>query len=204
MRNIDVGNSEYMSPKDVGDEMEQAVPSIADSSHDTSHLDIITNKGEENVTRESVEMTCESRNEPVQEGARMGNAVPSGTPVPTTRPLASEISGGKLAVASSLTSTPGASNGKKSDGRTPRARRREKVKITQISTRMRRLREAGRTGRWQDIGPIIDDMLTRKLVIDARPFTLAIKALGDSGQMKQALQLLEVGGRYCRGFPGAI
>lgn len=76
--------------------------------------------------------------------------------------------------------------------KTARALKREKVKMHQIVTRMRWLKEAGRSGRWQDVVPIIEDMLSRKLVLDARPFTLAIKALGDSRQTEQALDLLEV------------
>lgn len=40
--------------------------------------------------------------------------------------------------------------------------------------------------------PALEDMLSQGLVGDGRPFTVAIKALGDNGQTSRALRLLEV------------
>lgn len=47
--------------------------------------------------------------------------------------------------------------------------------------------------RWRDVLPALEDMLAQGLVGDGRPFTVAIKALGDNGQTSRALRLLEVG-----------
>ena len=48
--------------------------------------------------------------------------------------------------------------------------------------------------------PALEDMLAQGLVGDGRPFTVAIKALGDNGQTSRALRLLAVGGGGCHVF----
>lgn len=58
---------------------------------------------------------------------------------------------------------------------------------------MRRMTDAGMRGNWRDILPALEEMRTQGLVSDGRPYTVAIKALGDSGQTSRALRLLEVG-----------
>lgn len=40
--------------------------------------------------------------------------------------------------------------------------------------------------------PALKEMLGLGLVTDGRPYTVAIKALGDNGQTSRALELLEV------------
>lgn len=57
---------------------------------------------------------------------------------------------------------------------------------------MRRMADAGKRGKWRDVIPALDEMLERGFVRDGRPFTVAIKALGNSGQTTRALKLLEV------------
>lgn len=46
--------------------------------------------------------------------------------------------------------------------------------------------------RWRDVLPALEEMMAQGLVSDGRPFTVAIKALGDNGQTARALKLLEV------------
>lgn len=57
---------------------------------------------------------------------------------------------------------------------------------------MRRMTNAGKRGKWQDVLPALQAMRERGLVGDGRPYTVAIKALGDCGQTVRALKLLEV------------
>lgn len=45
---------------------------------------------------------------------------------------------------------------------------------------------------WRDVIPLLEEMLGQGLVTDGRPYTVAIKALGDNGQTARALELLEV------------
>ncbi|CAB1111239.1 unnamed protein product [Ectocarpus sp. CCAP 1310/34] len=56
---------------------------------------------------------------------------------------------------------------------------------------MRRMTEAGKRGRWRDVVPALEEMLNLGLVTDGRPYTVAIKALGDNGKAAEALKLLE-------------
>lgn len=46
--------------------------------------------------------------------------------------------------------------------------------------------------RWRGVMPALEEMLGLGLVTDGRPYTVAIKALGDNGQTARALELLEV------------
>ncbi|CAM9912015.1 unnamed protein product [Ectocarpus fasciculatus] len=58
---------------------------------------------------------------------------------------------------------------------------------------MRRMTEAGKRGsRWRDVVPALEEMRSLGLVTDGRPYTVAIKALGDNGRTAEALKLLEV------------
>ncbi|CAM9362414.1 unnamed protein product [Ectocarpus sp. 12 AP-2014] len=57
---------------------------------------------------------------------------------------------------------------------------------------MRRMTEAGKKGsRWRDVVPALEEMRSLGLVTDGRPYTVAIKALGDNGKTAEALKLLE-------------
>lgn len=53
------------------------------------------------------------------------------------------------------------------------------------------------TSRWREVVPALEEMRSLGLVTDGRPYTVAIKALGDNGKTEEALKLLEVRSCCC-------
>ncbi|CAM9131357.1 unnamed protein product [Discosporangium mesarthrocarpum] len=71
-------------------------------------------------------------------------------------------------------------------------KRKSKIKSPRTASQyMWHLSRLGRQGKWREIEPTLADMRSGGLIVDGKPYTTAIKALGDNGKLQQALRVLK-------------